>query len=132
MQLDHATIVSEDLATVRQFLIEVAGLQEGPRPPFRFEGYWLYLDGRPVVHLAPATREGIDGLALNRIDHIAFRIGSRGEWAALLARLDARKISHHVSSLPPLQDVQLFVSIAPGVGVEFVTALANVVGQTTT
>jgi NAD(P)-dependent dehydrogenase (short-subunit alcohol dehydrogenase family) len=28
-----------------------AGMTPGPRPPFGFEGHWLYLDGVPVIHL---------------------------------------------------------------------------------
>ena len=40
--LDHINIATPRLAESRDFYVEVLGLQEGPRPPFEFDGYWLY------------------------------------------------------------------------------------------
>jgi catechol 2,3-dioxygenase-like lactoylglutathione lyase family enzyme len=126
MQLDHATIVTDDLETARRFFCDVVGLEIGPRPPFRLAGYWLYLDGRAVVHLAPATLPTIAGRIAPRIDHLALRIRDRDEWSALLARLHAHRIDYCMTEVPLSDEVQLFVSIAPGVNVEFVAALATV------
>jgi len=52
--LDHMTINCGvgDLARVRDFYVAALGLEEGRRPDFPFPGHWLYLNGRPVVHLA--------------------------------------------------------------------------------
>jgi len=129
MQLDHATIVTADLATARRFFVEVAGLTEGARPPFAVDGYWLYADGRPVVHLVQASAPDPSVRAAPRIDHIAFRLDSAGEWQALLARLRASGVGYQIAQVPPMGPqqaaMQIFVALAPCVVVEFVTALEH-------
>ncbi|WP_233851269.1 VOC family protein [Paraburkholderia sp. HD33-4] len=127
MQLDHATIVTADLDTARRFFVDIAGLTEGARPPFSVDGYWLYANARPVVHLVGASASGSAvGRVTPRIDHVAFRLDSAGEWQALLERLDAHDIGHQSAQVPasPAQSAeqQLFVALAPGVVIEFVTA----------
>jgi catechol 2,3-dioxygenase-like lactoylglutathione lyase family enzyme len=125
MQLDHATIVTPDIDGVRRFFKVVAGLDAGWRPPFRVDGEWLYLDGRPVIHVTQATSSSLDAsAATSRIDHVAMRIHERGEWQALLARLHAHGFTYRINEVPLSGEVQLFVSIAPGVNIEFVTSLA--------
>ena len=95
MQLDHATVVTADLETARRFFVDVAGLTEGARPPFSVDGYWLYADGRPVVHLVEATVPSARASLRTapRIDHIAFRLESAAEWQALLGRLSACSVA---------------------------------------
>ncbi|WP_144147884.1 VOC family protein [Paraburkholderia sp. BCC1884] len=127
MQLDHATIVTAELDTARRFFVDVVGLVEGARPPFSVDGYWLYANGRPVIHLIEATVPAEVGRAAPRIDHIAFRLESAAEWQALLARLHAADVEYQTAQVPPRwpqqAEVQAFVALAPGVVVEFVTAL---------
>ena len=126
MNLDHATIVTADLHAARRFFVEVVGLVDGARPPFGIRGYWLYAAGRPVVHLVDATVPGQIGRAAPRIDHIAFRIESAAEWQALLERLRVAKVDYQLAEVPLAGELQLFVALAPGVVVEFVTALSHV------
>ncbi|HZZ09656.1 MAG TPA: VOC family protein [Paraburkholderia sp.] len=126
MHLDHATIVTADLDTARDFFVDVAGLEQGARPPFSVDGYWLYANGQPVVHLIDATLPGASGRSTPRIDHIAFRLESAAEWRALLQRLRTTNTPYQVADVPqigpqPAQS-QVFVALAPGVVVEFVTA----------
>jgi catechol 2,3-dioxygenase-like lactoylglutathione lyase family enzyme len=127
MQLDHATIVTADLDAARRFFVDIAGLTQGARPPFSVDGYWLYADGRPVVHLVEATAPDPSLRAAPRIDHIAFRLESAAEWQALLARLRASGVVYRTAQVPPMAPqkaaMQIFVALAPGVVVEFVTAL---------
>jgi len=125
MHLDHATIVTADLAAARRFFVDVVGLAEGARPPFRIDGHWLYAAGGPVIHLLDATEPAPAGRAAPRIDHIAFRVGSAAEWRALLSRLRAGEVSHQLAEVPLSGERQLFVGLAPGVVVEFVTALRH-------
>ncbi|HEY4353747.1 MAG TPA: VOC family protein [Paraburkholderia sp.] len=131
MHLDHATIVTPDLNEARRFFVDVVGLSDGPRPPFRVDGAWLYADGRAVIHLVEATLPAAspDGSAHGRIspriDHIAFRIDSREAWRALIARMDAAGIAYQRAEVPLTQQVQLFVALAPDVVIEFVTAAQN-------
>jgi catechol 2,3-dioxygenase-like lactoylglutathione lyase family enzyme len=129
MQLDHATIVTADLETARRFFVDVAGLTEGARPPFSIDGYWLCASGRPVIHLVHATVPAQTGRAAPRIDHIAFRLESADEWQALLQRLHAADMPYQLAEVPQMgpqqAELQLFVALARGVVIEFVTALRH-------
>ncbi|MEM5298015.1 extradiol dioxygenase [Burkholderia sp. JPY481] len=126
MQLDHATIVTAELDSARRFFVDIAGLTDGARPSFSVDGYWLYASGRPLVHLIGAPASGAVGRITPRVDHIAFRLDSAGEWQALLERLDAHYIGYQTAQVPASAaqpaERQLFVALAPGVVIEFVTA----------
>jgi catechol 2,3-dioxygenase-like lactoylglutathione lyase family enzyme len=121
MQLDHATIFTADLETARSFFCDVAGLTEGPRPPFGARGHWLYANGRAVIHLVGAAAQGSAGHASPRIDHAAFRMDDLCEWEALLERLRVHRVSYRLTEVPVARELQLFVELVPGVVVEFVT-----------
>ena len=127
MQLDHATIVTGDPDTARRFFVDIAGLTEGARPPFSVDGHWLYLNGRPALHLIAATAPATSGRTAPRIDHVAFRLETAAEWQALLGRLDASGVGYQIAQVPQMgvhpAERQLFVALAPGVVIEFVTAL---------
>jgi catechol 2,3-dioxygenase-like lactoylglutathione lyase family enzyme len=125
MKLDHATIVAPDCQAVRRFFVDIAGMTVGSRPPFGFEGYWLYLDGAAVIHLIasdPALAVPPCGPSPSRIDHIALRVGAADEWHALLGRLKESAIDYAEADVPLTCEKQMFVRLAPGVVVEFVTA----------
>jgi catechol 2,3-dioxygenase-like lactoylglutathione lyase family enzyme len=129
MQLDHATIVTADLDHARRFFVEVAGLTDGARPPFSVAGHWLYANGRPVLHLIDAPAVATAGRTSPRIDHLAFRLESAVEWQALLDRLHAAGVDYQTAQVPQMgvqaAERQLFVALAPGVVIEFVTALPH-------
>lgn len=126
MQLDHVTLVTPDLEATRRFFRDVAGLEEGARPPFRVDGYWFYADGRPVIHLVDATIPAAPAaFVAPRIDHVAFRVASAGEWQALLERMHAHGVRYQCAEVPASAERQLFVALAPGVVVEFVTTLGG-------
>ena len=125
MDLDHVTIVTPECDAARRFFVDVAGMTPGPRPPFGFEGHWLYLDGAPVVHLIagpsrPSTRTSEHPASC--IDHLALRVRTESEWQALLARLRTSDTPFRLAEIPMLQEWQLFVQPVPGVVVEFVTS----------
>jgi catechol 2,3-dioxygenase-like lactoylglutathione lyase family enzyme len=122
MYLDHATIVTPQLDATRRFFVDVAGLTEGARPPFGVDGFWLYAQGRPVIHLIDSTLPAQSGRTTPRIDHIAFRIDDSAQWQALLARLKASGLAYQSADVPLSGETQLFVALGPGVAVEFVTA----------
>jgi catechol 2,3-dioxygenase-like lactoylglutathione lyase family enzyme len=125
MQLDHATIVTRDLEGARRFLCGIVGLSDGPRPPFRVAGYWLYADGRPVIHLVEAALPALEGKACARIDHIALRVDNAAQWTSLVDRMHANGIRYELAEVPLASQLQLFVELAPGVIIEFVTALRH-------
>jgi catechol 2,3-dioxygenase-like lactoylglutathione lyase family enzyme len=121
MKLDHATIVTPELEAVRHFFCHVVGLADGERPPFSFEGHWLYQDGKPVIHLVKARSQRPPARSSSRIDHIAFRL-SDAEWTALTERLRTHRIDFQESEVPATGERQLFVTPAPEVTIEFVTS----------
>jgi catechol 2,3-dioxygenase-like lactoylglutathione lyase family enzyme len=123
MQLDHATIVTKDIEAARRFFRAVVGLNEGPRPPFRIRGYWLYANVLPIIHLVDATVPAPEGKCAPRIDHIALRIDSATEWLSMIERLRSNGIYYETVEVPLTGELQLFVTLAPGIVIEFVTAL---------
>jgi catechol 2,3-dioxygenase-like lactoylglutathione lyase family enzyme len=122
MQLDHATIVTPQLQAVRDFFCEIVGLRVDTRPPFDFDGYWLYQGEHAVIHLIETRSDRPASRSPSRIDHIAFRIANEEEWQALQARLDARQTPYQLAEVPASGERQLFVMPSPGVTVEFVIA----------
>lgn len=122
MKLDHATVVTPHLETVRRFFCHIVGLTDGARPPFSFDGHWLYQDGKPVIHLIKSNSDHPHTKVSSRIDHIAFRVGSETEWNGLIERLQAEDIACRASEVPSTGERQLFVVPTPGVTIEFVTA----------
>jgi catechol 2,3-dioxygenase-like lactoylglutathione lyase family enzyme len=53
---DHVTLVCADLEATRRFYVDVIGMQEVPRPAFRFPGKWFQL-GQVQIH---ATQESLE------------------------------------------------------------------------
>ncbi|MDR3373218.1 MAG: VOC family protein [Ancalomicrobiaceae bacterium] len=104
------------LDALRDFYCDVLGLAEGPRPPFRMFGYWLYAGGQPIVHLYE-TEPGDDRRLDIRgtFDHIAFSCVNADE---VEARLAALGISHRVASPPGTQIKQIFLHDPAGTLVE--------------
>ncbi|SAL52281.1 VOC family protein [Caballeronia humi] len=124
MQLDHVTIVAPDCDAMKDFFVDVAGMALGARPPFGVGGYWLCLGGRAVVHLIASGASGVSAVPSTRIDHLALRIDDAAEWGALLDRLHRHGTVYQLAEVPLTQELQVFVRLAPGVVVEFVTAQA--------
>ncbi len=124
MKLDHATVTTPHLETVRHFFCHIVGLTEGERPPFAFDGHWLYHDGKPVIHLIKSNADHPPARVSSRIDHIAFRVDGETEWNKLIALLQADNFEYRSTSVPDTGERQLFVAPTPGVMIEFVTASA--------
>ncbi|MFO1252522.1 MAG: diguanylate cyclase [Inhella sp.] len=104
------------LEQLRDFYVEVVGLQAGPRPPFASRGFWLYAGGQDVLHLSEARPgERREPHASGSFDHVAFRC--RG-LAACEQRLAGRGIAVRRSGVPGTGIVQLFLRDPVGNGVE--------------
>lgn len=124
MRLDHATVVTSDLDTVKHFFCDIVGLSDGKRPPFTFEGHWLYHDGKPIIHLIKSRTQHPPAKNSSRIDHIAFRVVHESEWDKLITKLQAANITYQSSEVPTSGERQLFVTPTQGVMIEFVTSAA--------
>lgn len=89
--MNHFNVLTDDVDSTRAFYVGVLGLVEGERPPFKFDGAWLYAGGRPILHISKAR---LPGERAGVIDHIAF---SAKDLRGTVARLDAHGIAHTVS-----------------------------------
>lgn len=85
--MNHFNVLTDDVDKTRAFYVGILGMVEGERPPFGFDGAWLYAGGRPVLHVSkrnlPTERMGV-------IDHIAF---TASDLAATTARLKAKGVA---------------------------------------
>lgn len=120
--LNHINIrAPEDMIErLRAFYRDAIGLSEGPRPPFRSRGYWLYGGDRDLLHLTiipahagvpastPAARTGW-------FDHVAFTGMNRAE---SIQRLEAAGVPYEIDEVPMLGQVQVFLTDPAGIGVE--------------
>lgn len=119
--LQHFNITApvELLEQVRDFYVEVLGLEVGARPDFRRVGFWLYAGGEPLVHLtacdAADARASLAEHAPGFFDHVAF---SCHGLSAIIERLTRLKVPFEVDEVASLKQVQLFLRDPAGVGVE--------------
>jgi catechol 2,3-dioxygenase-like lactoylglutathione lyase family enzyme len=119
--LEHYTVQCADLESTRDFYRDVLGLIVGPRPNFKFSGYWLYADDVPVVHLLGADGalpENSNAEArgdTGAFDHIAFR-GS--DVQSMIANLKNRGIAFRENQIRDFGLHQVFVRDPNGIMVE--------------
>jgi len=120
--LNHLLILARDLEATRDFYVDVLGLSVGPRPPFKFPGYWLYLGERAVVHLAAKGGAGAGpesgaeaGAGTGAIDHVAFEASGLAD---MVARLDRHGVAHRHRKVPGQGLHQVFVQDPDGVTIE--------------
>lgn len=110
--MNHFNVLTDDVEATRRFYCGVLGLVEGERPPFKFDGLWLYAAGRPILHVSaarlPAQRAGV-------IDHIAFSTTGLKE---TVARLEEHGIEHSVNRQVGTGIWQLFCHDPMGAKVE--------------
>jgi catechol 2,3-dioxygenase-like lactoylglutathione lyase family enzyme len=116
VHLDHINIrASKELVEdVRAFYCAVLGFETGPRPAFSSPGYWLYYEGRPLVHLS-VDPDGATGGGSSHLDHIAFRAEGPERFRT---RLEANGISYRCSRVPEVGLTQLFLRDPAGNGLE--------------
>ena len=112
MQLDHVNIHVYDLDGARDFLVRLLGVEVGWRAPFTVPGYWLYLDGRAVIHLWLKTQER----GLGWVDHVAF--GPCGEPEAKREELQRQGFAFREAGLVGTDITQFFVQGPEGMKIE--------------
>ncbi len=127
-ELHHCAIRTKRLEETKTFFVDALGMEVGNRPAFDFPGYWLYVDGRAIVHLVgvdPDDPQGlIDYLGDNDLDldagtgpfdHMAFMIS---EPTSLRKHLKKNKIPFREREVPDMNLEQLFLEDPNGVTVE--------------
>lgn len=118
--LDHFTIrCSEaDLEPLRDFYTRHIGLRVGDRPPIPAPGWWLYSEGRPIVHLyaignAPETPAG--AAVTGPLDHISFRAHGL---EATRSQLRAAGVAFEEAPVPGWPLHQVFLRDPKGLKIE--------------
>ena len=88
----------------------------GQRPDFGVPGYWLYANGRAIVHLVDWLRDAPPDVGPRpHVDHIAF---SCDDLEGTELRLKNYGIGYQRNSVPGTNIVQLFCKDPTGFGVE--------------
>jgi catechol 2,3-dioxygenase-like lactoylglutathione lyase family enzyme len=108
IQLNHVTVRTGDLEATRTFYENVLGLEAGPRPPFKFPGYWLYCGANPVVHLVLQS-DGIGGGLspdTGSFDHVAF---TADDFPGTRERFRKLGVVFREQQVPAAPNRQLFV-----------------------
>ena len=118
LRADHA--LTEALC---RFYVDVIGMRIGPRPPFNFPGYWLYLGDEAVLHLveAPLSETRTPHLT-GTFDHVAFTCDGL---AAFESHLQQRGVVYRKAIIPGSTVCQLFLTDPAGNGVELNFASAE-------
>lgn len=116
MKLDHATLRTADLDGTLAFLQSIFDVKVGYRPPFSFPGYWLYAEGKPLIHLIPARPSQVDRIG-EAIDHVGLLVT---DYDSYLAKLKALGIHFHPMELPELNERRLFIRTPTGILLELV------------
>ena len=110
--MNHFNVLTDDVDATRRFYCGVLGLAEGERPPFAFDGLWLYAGGRPILHV---SRRELSQKVEGVIDHIAF---SCTDLRATVARLDQHGIKYSLGRQVGTSIWQLFCRDPMGARVE--------------
>ena len=113
MKLDHFNIRTDNLDGVRDILVRLLQLEEGTRPPFPFPGYWLYGEGRPIIHLT--ERETDPGNTTGALDHVALK---DEDYDGLITRLENDDVKYSARVVPGSGMRQVFFKINHDVMIE--------------
>lgn len=118
LEINHYNLrgTPEVLVELRDWYRDTVGLDVGERPPFTFPGYWLYANGRPVLHLSeqsPGESHPIPGSGT--FDHVAFTCT---DFDAMRARLDSLGRVYRTADVPLTRTRQIFLRDPGGNGVE--------------
>ncbi|HEU4589490.1 MAG TPA: VOC family protein [Steroidobacteraceae bacterium] len=122
--MQHYMVLSKDLEKTRQFYCDVLGLRTGPRPPFDFEGLWIYVGDVAAVHVATQSSYEETGRLADAgarrhgsgsVDHIAF---AADDYDALIASFQRHGIRYRATQVPDSDLRQLFVLDPDGIQIE--------------
>ena len=127
-ELHHCSIRTNKLEETKSFYEHILGMRVGNRPPFPFPGYWLYVEGAPVVHLIGIDPNDPSGLyeylggqkesldsGTGPFDHVAFIINDPD---AMRERFAAGSIEFLERKVPDMDLEQFFLEDPNGITVE--------------
>jgi catechol 2,3-dioxygenase-like lactoylglutathione lyase family enzyme len=112
--MNHFNVLTDNVDATRRFYCGVLGFHEGPRPPFTFDGLWLYArpGGEPILHVSeakqPADPAGV-------LDHLAF---TASDLKGTVAKLKANNIKYDLRKQVKTGTWQIFCHDPCGAKVE--------------
>jgi len=126
--IEHYLVAADNMERTRDWYRDVLGMQEGWHPDFGFPVYWMYLDGKDVVHIGQSGKHAGDnqrtylgrlaqdaGAGTGAIDHIAFRAKGLEQ---TMTHLRERKIAFNERRANGQALYQLFMYDPNGIKVE--------------
>ena len=116
MRIDHINIAAPGalLDSVKEFYCTALELEVGPRPDFGIPGYWLYGDGKPILHLIESDNH-FGSEKPHYLDHVAFEVQDLDGYTG---RLDKLQMKYTVNHIAEFNISQVFCHDPCGIGVE--------------
>lgn len=119
MNINHVLVLTSDLKAMECFWTKLIGLQVGERPPFPFNGVWIYSDNKPLVHIAEQAASAFGNGA---IAHVALE-GS--DYKSLIKRLNTNSYLYTEKAVPLSGERQVFIVGPDGLIVEMLFPLTE-------
>ena len=118
--LNHYNLRSEVkmMETLKNFYIEIVGLQLGIRPSFQSNGYWLNAGDKDILHLSETKKNDDNPVNIkNTFDHMAFTAEDQDNYIKILKQ---RNIKFHLRVVPEIGTEQIFFKDPAGNGIELI------------
>ena len=113
--LDHITIITTNLKETTDFYTKIFEMEiDKRRPPFNFEGAWLSLNNRAVIHIVVKKNHKSNNINPT-LDHIAFRAKDIN---LIKNKLDKYNIIYTEKLTPDNKILQVFITDPNGVKLE--------------
>ena len=119
--LDHITVITDNLELTKDFYIKILGMEiDNNRPPFKFEGVWLSLNKRAVVHIVLRSTHKVNKDSAPTLDHIAFKAKNI---INVKKHLQNNAIPYEEKITPDNKTSQLFIKDPNGIKIELSKSL---------
>ncbi len=122
MKLNHILLSVENVNDIVSFFENIIGLKSGFRPPFPFDGAWLYDEnGLPAIHISKrqnisANKNRAEFLNStgktnigNVFNHVAFSNSSKKDYKQYINRLEKENYFWQETIVPEESVKQVFV-----------------------
>lgn len=116
MHIEHINISApaDLLDKLKEFYCFVLDLVEGFRPAFSSKGFWLYAEGKPLVHLTESNNH-YSNERQGYLDHITFQMTGLKE---MKHKLESLGLKYETDHLDEIGMAQLFFKDPSGIGLE--------------
>ncbi|PKG82140.1 hypothetical protein CXF85_14680 [Colwellia sp. 75C3] len=117
MHINHVLVLTTDLKAMEEFWTKLIGLHIGNRPPFPFNGLWMYNEEKPLIHIAEQPHSVFSN---GSIAHVALE---GADYSALLKRLNDSTHTFTEKVVPISNERQVFIIGPDGLTVEMLFPL---------